>query len=770
MSEVSTKTAETSAAKISIPDEDDTIRLIREFLDSGNEELLQGLFNCAGSDDDGENDPKPLTGVCRGPYDFSIFVPGKVFETLSISELEGSIKSKKDALRIIAYLVSWYNAATVECLRRISQCAVLDAKLGEAESRIKILEEQLGRLNEILFGKTSERRSSLDSGCHDSTEGKENKTFADPDQQQGTGDDRETPQADSQTEHSAGVDTPPETESAPDAERTAPETPASSDAQEPSAQEPSENQDGGNSDEVSGKTKEPTGKKGPKRKKGCGKKTAKNAIHLVMKRSLTDEQKAELVKNGGKIKYLPDRKYKELRYLQVILEVEYQCESAMNTETGEIITAGSAQDKLRAGSELSTDLLARIVYLRTCLGMSGTRILKDFNTFGLDLDKQNLYLWYFQYSFALIRPLVERMLQKIFEAGRAQTDETWTKIREELHKKNRQNSVLWLLRTSEKLNIPPIVVLSFTGTRAAKAFADIIRGHALKLMSDGYSGYGALLKEFADQIELTSCLQHGRSRFVDIIQALKGKKEYNKMPEEARKKLPVNQILDLFGAVFDAENRMDPEWNLEKKKRYRTETVLPLLDALFNKIDERYGQLTKSDVGYERQALEYMRKYRERFYEAAKDPQMPLTNSACERCFAQYGVIRNNYHQLDSVLGAEAMCMWFSVCQTARENKVDEQIYLSYLIEKLPAVLKEHGDYYFMSKEEIRKRRDSNTLPTYHDLASLDQFMPWEEDFKNYEKEFQKRMEENIRFLAKLFESNPGAIRVILDSEMSGAA
>ena len=768
MSEVSTKTAETSAAKITITDDDDIVRQIREFLGPENEELLQELFNSAGNAD-GEDVPKPLTGVCKGPYDFSVFLPGKVLVTMSVSELRESIASKNDAIRIIVYLVSWYNAATVALLRWISQCAVRDAKLEEAESRVKILEEQLGRLNEILYGNTSERRSTLERRGSDSDEEKESKTPEDQDQQE-KGDDSETPQADSQTEQSEGADTPSEAGSAQNGEAAASETPASSDTQEPSAQDPSENPEGGNPNEGDEKAKKPAGKKGPKREKGCNKKTAKNAIHLVMKRSLTDEQKAELVKDGGKIKRLPDKKYKELHHLQIILEIEYQCESAMNTETGETITAGSAQDKLRAKSELSTDLLARIVYLRTCLGMSGTRILKDFSTFGLDLDKQNLYLWYVQYGFALIRPLVERMLQKIFEAGKAQTDETWTKIREELHRKDRQNSVLWLLRTSEKLNIPPIVVLSFTGTRAAKAFADIIRGHALKLMSDGYSGYGALLKEFADQIELTSCLQHGRSRFVDIIQALKGKKEYDKLPEEVRKKLPVNQILDLFGAVFDAENRMDPEWDLEKKKRYRTETVLPLLDALFKKIDERYGQLTKSDIGYERQALEYMRKYRERFYEAVRDPQMPLTNSACERCFAQYGVIRRNYHQLDSVLGAEAMCMWFSVCQTAKENRVDEQIYLNYLIEKLPAVLKEHGDYYFMSKEEIRNRHDSNTLPTYNDLASLDQFMPWGEDFKNYEKEFQKRTEEKIRLLAKLFESNPDALEIILDSEASGAA
>lgn len=273
-------------------------------------------------------------------------------------------------------------------------------------------------------------------------------------------------------------------------------------------------------------------------------------------------------------------------------------------------------------------------------------------------------------------------------------------------------------------------------------------------MSDGYSGYTALLKEFADKIELVGCLQHSRSRFVDVIQSLKGKSQYKKLSEEQRKNLPVNKILDLYGEVFHLEDKIDLQWSVEKRKQYRMDIVRPALDKLFEKIEEESHILPPKSSDYWSEAINYALKFKDRFYAAVEDPEMPLQNSACERTFASFGILRSNYKQMDTVLGTKALTYWFSIVRTAKENGADEWIYLNYLVEKLPSALKEHNDYYWYTPHELNQLAQ---LPVYcSDLSYLDKYMPWGDDYKSYASAF---TENNKDLIKKLLDQTSNSLK-----------
>ena len=224
------------------------------------------------------------------------------------------------------------------------------------------------------------------------------------------------------------------------------------------------------------------------------------------------------------------------------------------------------------------------------------------------------------------------------------------------------------------------------------------------------------------------------------------------MSEEDRKALPVNKILDAFAKVFELEDKMDDDASADVRKKYRDEIVKPALDELFKLIDDEHNNLPPTSVGYMRSALEYAIKFKERFYKAVADPCMPLHNSASERVFARFGILRCNYKQVDTVLGAESICLWFSVLHTSKENGANQLIYLEYLLTTLPDLLREHGDYYWYSIDGLRKSYESGTLPEYGDLTYLDQVLVGGKDFELFAEKYQAEKLVQIKSLANLIE------------------
>ena len=633
-----------------------------------------------------------------GPLNLTLFENHQKIGEVSMNQLLGL--GKRELCRAIVILCSWND-------HRVQNLIDLEAKCAWA------LDKE-AHAKQTTYGAKSERRKTMENAAGKSKDNAAESTQAVPEEKERIEESKE-------------------------------EGATSSNSQQESNAASVNGDAAQNSQTDSGKS-EPQ-KKRPKRTAGCAAKVTNDLLHLTLKRQFTPEELEERFPDGNYTK-LSSESYEYILFVQLPVRVIVEAERYRDDKTGKIICAAPAHEvKFLPKSTLTSQLLARLMFMRYSMGLSVTRILKDLETKGLRYTRQSIYRWSIQYALALMRPMVTRLLQKILESGKAQTDESWMKVREELAKENRHNSVVWLIRTSERLGIPPMVVLTFTGSRSADELAKIIKGFAGKLMADGYAGYGKLLNEYADTLILVGCLQHARSRFVDCIQAMMGKKEYQKLTEEQKAELPCNVVLDMFEKIFRAEKNMDSGWSFEKKKAYRDQVIRPLMTEMFKLIKSEQDNCGKHTLGYYADALNYAMKYKERFFLAVDDPEMPLHNSACERCFAAFGIHRSNFKQIDTILGAEACCMWFSVIQTARLNDVNEQTYLEYLIEKLPEALKMHGDYHW---KPIKSLRDSDDWPTYGKLDYLDAFMPWSDDYKAYEKQSTERQKKTFIELAEL--------------------
>ena len=110
--------------------------------------------------------------------------------------------------------------------------------------------------------------------------------------------------------------------------------------------------------------------------------------------------------------------------------------------------------------------------------------------------------------------------------------------------------------------------------------------------------------------------------------------------------------------------------------------------------------LPKSEAG---EGLSYsinLGKYLRAFLDTG---DIPINNSACERAIRPFCVGRKNWNVIDTVAGAQASAVAYSIAETAKANNLKPYQYFEYLLTELP--------------ERISRKKDST--------FSLDDLMPW---------------------------------------------
>lgn len=136
---------------------------------------------------------------------------------------------------------------------------------------------------------------------------------------------------------------------------------------------------------------------------------------------------------------------------------------------------------------------------------------------------------------------------------------------------------------------------------------------------------------------------------------------------------------------------------------HRQRILKPLVDEYFDWVKEQIktcNVLPKSETG---EGLSYsinQEKYLRAFLD---NGDIPIDNSACERAIRPFCVGRKNWNVIDTVEGAQASAIVYSIAETAKANNLKPYQYFEYLLTELP--------------ERISRKKDST--------FSLDDLMPW---------------------------------------------
>ena len=157
------------------------------------------------------------------------------------------------------------------------------------------------------------------------------------------------------------------------------------------------------------------------------------------------------------------------------------------------------------------------------------------------------------------------------------------------------------------------------------------------------------------------CFAHVRRKFVE---ALPTDKELVPTSKAAEGVAWCNRL-------FHAEDECDgflqkhPEADIrETRQKYRQEKSKPALDGFFAWLD------TISPVGGTKlaKAVQYAKNEKQYLYRFLEDPDIPIHNNRAENAIRPFVVGRKNWLFSDTVKGAEASAVFYSLAATAAAN------------------------------------------------------------------------------------------------------
>ena len=237
-------------------------------------------------------------------------------------------------------------------------------------------------------------------------------------------------------------------------------------------------------------------------------------------------------------------------------------------------------------SMASPSTITHIMYEKFVNALPLYRQEKEWKSLGVKLSRATMSNWIIVAATNWLKPLTNKMRQKLIEETYLHADETPVQVLKEPGRKNTSESYMWVYSTYGGSQTP-IRLFDYKPSRSGDCPQQFLKGFKGYLHTDCYKGYNKVP-------EITRCLcwTHLRRYFVEALP------KDIKSPEAT---LPAKGV-DFCNKLFDAEKLMT-ELTPDERKIKRLEKEKPILDAFWSWINSiRHSCLPKSKLG---KAIEY---------------------------------------------------------------------------------------------------------------------------------------------------------------------
>lgn len=386
---------------------------------------------------------------------------------------------------------------------------------------------------------------------------------------------------------------------------------------------------------------------------------------------------------GGVLHEVRPEIHRELEVIpaQVIVKeihcMVYSCRTCEKENITVPMIMASAPNPVIKGSIASPSLIADIMAKKYVDATPLYRQEQEYKRRGLPINRQNMSNWVIRASQSWLNPLYKYLQQFLVSYEVLHADETELEVLNEPGREATTKSYMWMYRTGNGHS--PIVLYEYQPSRAgdnAKAFLKGFKGY---LQTDAYDGYDKLLKESkagpAMEVTIVSCFAHARRYFTDTLKAVGDKESY--MYTSAY------QGVKYIDSMFELEQKISI-MSFEKRYEERLSKLKPMLVAYFTWIEKEHAlALPKSSYG---KAINYSFNQKDKLMNILKDGRLELSNNRAERAIKPFVIGRKNWLFTNTVQGANASAITYSIIETAKENNLIPFEYLKYLFEKMPNI------------------------------------------------------------------------------------
>lgn len=344
---------------------------------------------------------------------------------------------------------------------------------------------------------------------------------------------------------------------------------------------------------------------------------------------------------------------------------------------------GDHPNTLFKGSIATPSLEAAIINAKYVNGNPLDRIARDFQTNGLNLSKQTMSNWTVAAAEKYFAPVYELMKSTSLKAYVNQCDETPVEV---IHDGRPAGckSYMWVHVTGELSLGPKIIAYEYQKTRHSDHPKEYYKDFQGILMTDGLEQYHKIAREL-EGLTNANCWAHARRDYADAIKAI------GKGNEKLIRKSIAYQALVRIGAIYDLEGSLK-ELSPQERLKERQTTIKPLVEEYFAWVKERLSDTAVIPKGKTASGLRYSINQEEYLKVFLTDGEVPIDNSASERALRNFTIGRKNWMTINTIRGAQASSIIYSITETARANSLNVYYYISYLLTELPKLIDKDGN------------------------------------------------------------------------------
>lgn len=288
---------------------------------------------------------------------------------------------------------------------------------------------------------------------------------------------------------------------------------------------------------------------------------------------------------------------------------------------------------------------------------------------GVKLPRATLANWVNKCALDYLQPIYDHLYEVLCKREFINADETPCQVLKEDGKAATSKSYMWLYASGND-GLPPIRVYEYQPGRSGKYPVTFLGGFSGYLCCDGYAGYNRL-----ENVTRCGCLAHMRRYWLEAIPTTRLSKKSPVLPP-----IPAEIGLAYCNKLFELE-REYMDLAPEERKLRRLETELPVWKAYWawlETICPTGGSRLAKAVTYAKNQKPYMENY-------LLDGRCSISNNLAENIARPYAVGRKNFLFHDTVKGAQASAIIYSLIETAKANNINILKYLEMILTFMPA-------------------------------------------------------------------------------------
>ncbi len=307
---------------------------------------------------------------------------------------------------------------------------------------------------------------------------------------------------------------------------------------------------------------------------------------------------------------------------------------------------------------VTVESLAYIATAKYVDGLPLHRLEKIFNRAKVDLGRDKMSRWMIQLSEKLA-PLKELLHKELLAGDLIAMDETTIQVLKEKGRRPDQKSYM-IAQAKEGPPGRSITLFHYEKSRSAETIGRYLTDYKGSLVTDGLGVYFNHCQQ-TQGISHGGCWSHARRYFADVV---KNKKNHVGI---------ANEMLLLIQELFKIEkeikgNSLDEIKSIrEKKSKPVIVTIRGLLLSNIEAIPQK--SLTGKALGYLNNQWNMLTRFLE-------NPRLPIHNNFLEQQIRPFAVGRRAWLFADTVDGANASSIFYSLLNTAQLNGLNPQEYL----------------------------------------------------------------------------------------------